>query len=257
MTDFRQDVSPGSAPSCAVLVVGAGPTGLLLAAELHRRNVVCHVIDAHAGPLHWDRATVVHPRSLEMFESLGILEPFLTAGVKQRMARLHSNGSVLGEIDLSTCGSRFGFNIGIPEEVTESILTGYLHRQGGEVVPSSSLIGMEHRADGILATIRRDGATEHVLADWVVGCDGVHSATRTLSGIDLIGRDIAEPWAVFDATLMGWPHAYEANYAYLDDIPVILTALPNQRWRVYLRPTSPDSDLVADASSTLVRYVFQ
>jgi 2-polyprenyl-6-methoxyphenol hydroxylase-like FAD-dependent oxidoreductase len=65
-----------------VLVVGAGPTGLLLASELLRRNVECHVIDAHATPLHWDRATVVHPRSLELFDGLGLLEPLLTAGVK-------------------------------------------------------------------------------------------------------------------------------------------------------------------------------
>jgi 2-polyprenyl-6-methoxyphenol hydroxylase-like FAD-dependent oxidoreductase len=76
----------------AVLVVGAGPTGLLLASELHRRRVECRVIDAHPAPLHWDRATVVHPRSLEVFESLGILEPLPAAGVKQRMARLHSGG---------------------------------------------------------------------------------------------------------------------------------------------------------------------
>ena len=125
----------------SVLVVGAGPTGLLLASELYRRGVECHVIDAQPAPLHWDRATVVHPRSLEVFESLGLLEPLLTTGVKQRMARLHSQGSVLGEIDLAICGSRYGFNIGISEEVMESILTGYLHRQGGKVVRSSRLVG--------------------------------------------------------------------------------------------------------------------
>lgn len=47
-----------------VLIVGAGPTGLLLAAELQRRGVECRLIDANPEPLHWDRATVVHPRSL-------------------------------------------------------------------------------------------------------------------------------------------------------------------------------------------------
>ena len=107
----------------------------------------------------------------------------------------------------------------------------------------------------ILATIERDGATEQVLARWVVGCDGLHSTTRELSGIELTGHDIAEPWAVFDAPLAGWPDSYEANYAYLDNIPVILTALPERRWRVYLRPSSADSDLVADAMSTMNRYL--
>ena len=114
------------AADVAVLIVGAGPTGLLLAAELCRRDVGCLLVDEHSAPLSWDRATVVHPRSLEVFESLGILEPLLAQGVKQRVARLHSVGSVLGEIDLSICGSRYGFNIGISEEVTESILAEYL-----------------------------------------------------------------------------------------------------------------------------------
>jgi 2-polyprenyl-6-methoxyphenol hydroxylase-like FAD-dependent oxidoreductase len=243
------------ADDVSILVVGAGPTGLLLASELCRRGVGCRLIEALPAPLHWDRATIVHPRSLEVFESLGIVEPLLAAGVKQRVARLHSAGRVLGEIDLALCGSRYGFNIGISEEVTESILTDYLQKQGGHVIRSSRLIGMKEHEDGLVATIQRDGATEQVSARWVVGCDGVHSVIRKLAGIELIGHDIAEPWAVFDATLPGWSDSYEVTYGYLDEIPVILTALPDRRWRVYLRPSSPDSDLVADASSTMRRYL--
>ncbi len=238
-----------------VLVVGAGPTGLLLGAELHRRAISCRVIDANPGPLHWDRATVVHPRSLEVFESLGIVEPLLAAGVKQRIARIHSAGEVLGEIDLALCGSRYPFNIGISEEVTEAILTKYLEQQGGEVLRSSKLVDLAQRDDSITAMIERDDQTEQVTAQWVVGCDGVHSITRKMGGIELLGHDITEPWAVFDVTVPGWPESYEGNYAYLDEIPVILTALPQQRWRVYFRPTSPESDLVADAYSTLTRYL--
>ena len=129
-----------------VLVVGAGPTGLLLAAELQRRGVPCHLIDARPGPLHWDRATVVHPRSLEIFESLGLVGKFLDAGRKQRVVKIHSGGKVLGTMDLSTCGSSYGFNLGVSEEVTESILTDYLHQQGGEVNHSSRLVGLTPRA---------------------------------------------------------------------------------------------------------------
>jgi 2-polyprenyl-6-methoxyphenol hydroxylase-like FAD-dependent oxidoreductase len=237
-----------------VLVVGAGPTGLLLGAELRRRGVGCRLIDAHPEPVHWDRATVVHPRSLELFESLGILDAFLAVGVRQRAARLHSEGRMLGEIDLSTCGSRHGFNIGISEEVTESILTGYLGRHGGAVERGSRLVTIEDKPGGIVAGIERDGAIVEIAARWVVGCDGLHGATRELRGIDLAGHDIPEPWAVFDVTLGGWPEAYEANYAYLDAVPVILTALPDRRWRVYLRPSTAQSDLVADAASTIALY---
>jgi 2-polyprenyl-6-methoxyphenol hydroxylase-like FAD-dependent oxidoreductase len=241
--------------STTVLVVGAGPAGLLTAAELQRRNVECLLIDAHERPLDWDRATVVHPRSLEILDTLGILEPLLAAGVKQRQARIHAGGNVLGVIDLELSGSRYPFNIGISEEVTETVLAEHLARLGGQVTRATKLVGLEEREDGVLATIEHDGVLSHVLAQWVVGCDGHHSTVRMLTGIEQDGHDINQPWAVFDAGISGWPHSFEANYAYLDQIPVILTALPDERWRVYLRPSSPESDLVADALSTLRRYL--
>ncbi|MGE3244439.1 MAG: FAD-dependent monooxygenase [Pirellulales bacterium] len=241
----------------AVLVVGAGPTGLLLAAELSRREVCTRIVDLNPGPLHWDRATVVHPRSLEVFESLGIVEPLLAIGVKQRFARIHSAGRVLGEIDLSLCGSRYGFNLGVSEEVTETVLTDYLHRLGGEIVRSSRLVGLEQDADRVVATIDHAGNTEIVSAQWLVGCDGIRSAARSLSGIELTGHDHVEAWAVFDATLPHWSDPYEAIYGYLDQPTVILTSLPERRWRVYLRPTSDESDLIADATGTLARYLPQ
>ncbi|MFD4837445.1 FAD-dependent monooxygenase [Achromobacter sp. NPDC058515] len=240
-----------------VLVVGAGPAGLLAAAELQRRGVECLLIDAHERPLDWDRATVVHPRSLEILDTLGILEPLLAAGVKQRRARIHAGGDVLGVIDLELSGSRYPFNIGISEEVTETVLADHLARLGGKVTRATRLVGLEERGDGVLATVEHQGVQSEVLAQWVIGCDGHHSTVRMLTGIEQDGHDISQPWAVFDAGIRDWPHSFEANYAYLDQIPVILTALPGERWRVYLRPSSPESDLVADALSTLRRYLPQ
>jgi 2-polyprenyl-6-methoxyphenol hydroxylase-like FAD-dependent oxidoreductase len=238
----------------SVLVVGAGPTGLLLAAELQRRGVACELIDALPAPNHWDRATVVHPRSIELFESLGLAGRFLDAGTPQRGAKIHSDGDVLGAFDLTNCGSRYPFSLGVSEEVTESILTDYLHDRGGEVTRSSRLVGLTQRGDGVVAEIERDGDHYLVEAGWVVGCDGLHSPTREESGIGFEGHDLTEPWAVFDATLQGWTEVFDLTFVYLDAIPVILTALPNRRWRVYLRPSSPESDLVADAAATLRPY---
>lgn len=241
--------------AATVLVVGAGPSGLLMAAELHRRGVDCLLIDAHDSPMGWDRATVVHPRSLEIFEQLGIVAPLLEAGVKQRMAVIRAGGTLLGEIDLALCGSRYPFNIGISEEVTEGILADYLERQGGSVTRATKLVALEQDADGVVATVERDGIASSIVAQWVVGCDGHNSMVRSFARIEEDGHDIADPWAVFDATIADWQDSFEGNYAYLDDVPVILTALPGKRWRVYLRPSGPDSDLVEDALSTLRRHL--
>jgi len=238
-----------------VLVVGGGPAGLLLASELARRNVTCKLIDANPAPLQWDRATVVHPRSLEFFDSLGIVEPFIAEGAKQRIAKIHSDGELIATIDLSLCGSRYPYNIGISEEVTEKALTEHLMRVGGEVVRSSKLVDLDDRGDHMVATIEREGVKELVSAKWVVGCDGLHSVTRAKAGIEMTGSDIEKPWAVFDTTLREWSDSYEGNFGYLDELTVLMTALPRQRWRVYLHPKSPESDLVADAKGTVGRYL--
>jgi 2-polyprenyl-6-methoxyphenol hydroxylase-like FAD-dependent oxidoreductase len=238
----------------SVLIAGAGPTGLLLAAELERRGVLCKLIEARSEPQHWDRATVIHPRSLEVFESLGLIDRFLEAGTKQRRIKMYSGGQLLGALDLSECGSPYGFNLGLSEEVTESILTDYLYALGGTVHRSARLVGANPHGDGVLADIEEDGNHYHVHAEWIVGCDGAHSWTRELSGVVLEGHDIAAPWAVFDATIQGWTDDFELNVGYLDSVPIILTALPTQRWRVYLRPRSAESNLVEDAVSTIRQY---
>src|SRR5689334_11114422 len=86
-----------SRPDTAVLIVGAGPTGLLLACALRRRGVDCVLVDAYDEPLGWDRATVIHPRSLQIFEGFGIAGEFTGEGVHIRGCRVNADGAVLGE----------------------------------------------------------------------------------------------------------------------------------------------------------------
>lgn len=237
-----------------VLVVGAGPTGLTLAAELRRRGVECRLIDLLEEPQHWDRATVLKPRSLEHFESLGIAERFLAAGTPQRGFRIRSGGELLGGADLAGSGSHFEHSVGISEEATETVLAEYLGELGGAVERGRRLTALEAGEDGVVATIEHGGESRQLSAEWVVGCGGYHSLTRELAGIELEGRDIDEPWAVFDVTLDGWPHEYDLTFAYFDHPMVIFTALPGKRWRAYLRPSSRDADLVAEATATVTAY---
>jgi 2-polyprenyl-6-methoxyphenol hydroxylase-like FAD-dependent oxidoreductase len=237
-----------------VLVVGAGPTGLLLASELARRGVGCTLIDAHDSPLGWDRATIVHSRSMDIFEALGLEDRFLEEGVRSRLVRIRSNGRQIAEMDFGLVDTPYAFDLGISENVTERILTEHLEAVGGQVTRSTRLVGLEQDGERVRATVEREGGDEVVEADWLVGCDGFHSKVRRLAGIEYPGHDIERPWAVFDATLDGWEHDLTVQVAHLDEPAVILTPLPGGRWRVYLRPTSPDSDLVEDAAEVVRRY---
>src|SRR5215203_5037432 len=92
------------------------PDRVLLAAELERRGVPCVLVDALDAPRAWDRATVVHARSMEIFEALGLEDRLLAEGVRTRAARFQSDGKVLGELNFGASGSRYGFDIGLSEE---------------------------------------------------------------------------------------------------------------------------------------------
>jgi 2-polyprenyl-6-methoxyphenol hydroxylase-like FAD-dependent oxidoreductase len=245
----------GTDAKTQVLISGAGPTGLLLAVELQRRGVDCVLIDELDAPRGWDRATVIHPRSMEIFEALGLAEQFLGEGMKVRAARFRSNGEILGELDLELTDSRYGFDLGLSEEITERLLAGYLESVGGCVTRSTRLVGFVRGPGGVVVTLERDGARFELEAQWLVGCDGLHSIVREQSGIEFSGSDIEAPWAVFDATITSWEQEFDVAAAFLETPPVILTPLPGRRWRVYMRPTSNESDLVAEASEVLHRYV--
>jgi 2-polyprenyl-6-methoxyphenol hydroxylase-like FAD-dependent oxidoreductase len=243
-----------AATDTPVLVVGAGPTGLLLSCSLHRRGVDCVLVDAYDAPLGWDRATVIHPRSLQIFEALGIVDQFTEAGVHIRACRISADGTVLGEMDYAENRTRFPFDLGMSEETTERILTAYLEGVGGRVTRSSRLVGLEQKADRVVATLDTRGERRTLTASWVVGCDGYRSTVRDLAGITYEGDVPDEPWAVFDAGLAGWNAEWDLVHAFFDDPLVIITPLPGRRFRVYSRPQSRETDLEGDARAVLDRY---
>ena len=100
--------SDADIPHIPVLIVGAGPTGLLLAGQLSRRQVPVHLIERNHAPLEWDRATVINTATLEVMDSLGIVDKFCNEGVHIRGIKMHSNGEVIGTYNFSDDDSKFG-----------------------------------------------------------------------------------------------------------------------------------------------------
>ncbi|MEM8621383.1 MAG: FAD-dependent monooxygenase [Actinomycetota bacterium] len=236
-----------------VLVVGAGPTGLLLTIALRRLGIDAHLIDRNSAPLTWDRATVITARSLEILDQLGLVDPIVDRGVHIREIVVAVDGTLLDAADAGQPGATYPYNVGLAEDELERVLRTDLARHGSVVYWGASLHQLTQGADGVEAVLVGERGPAMVRARWLVGCDGFHGATRHAAGIDRCRVHPDREWAVFDATVQPWTSPIEATYAYLDGPGAILTPLPDRRWRVYTRP-APDTDAVAETLSVLQRY---
>lgn len=230
--------------STDVLIVGAGPTGLMLGIELARREVPCRVVERLPEPLEWDRATVVHSRTLEIFEATGTAEAFLNCGHPITSVGFFDQGERVGALQLGGIDSRFPFDLNIPEQRTERILTAQLERHGVRVEHGIEFERLEQTDDGVRVGLSSaDELKFELTARFVVGCDGYNSAVRKAVGSGFGGHDYPSLWGVVDGRISGWSHPADETAVQLEAPGVNPIPLPNGRWRVYFRaePREPDA----------------
>ncbi|MGE3819839.1 MAG: FAD-dependent monooxygenase [Isosphaeraceae bacterium] len=223
------------------LVVGAGPVGLLAASELIRHGLDCRVVDPKAGPTPTDesRALAVHARTLEILDTLGEAEAFLARGRAIRGTSLHrSDGGIAATVDVAAAlrarGTPFPMILSLPQGRTERLLLDRLRRLGGSVEWGTRLSGLQQNGAGVLADLETGtGATETFRADWLIGCDGAHSAVRHALGLSFSGAVYAETFYLTDATLDWKISDDHAHLLPLPDGPVLALPLPDPgRWRL-------------------------
>ncbi len=174
---------------CEVLVAGAGPTGLMLALWLARLGRRVRIIDKTDAPGTTSRALVVHARTLEFFQQLGIAETALTHGRKFNAIRMWARGELRGRVVLGDIGkgvSPFPFMLILPQDEEERILIETLRELGVEVERRTELVSFEDRGQEVVARLRLpDGGEETCTCAYLAGCDGAHSTVR--HGLD-VGR---------------------------------------------------------------------
>lgn len=177
-----------------VLIVGAGPTGLTLACELARRGVSLRVIEAAPAPQRGSRGKGIQPRSLEVFENLGVAERVIANG---RMAMPMRSTAPDGQVTLGgaipeTLQNRpdipYPASLITPEWRIEEALRLRLTELGGEVEFGATLSSFEQSEESVTATVVHGDQTETVTANWLIGCDGGHSTVRKRAGIAFEGE---------------------------------------------------------------------
>lgn len=175
-----------------VLIVGAGPTGLMLACELARRGIPHRLIERHSGPSAGSRGKGVQPRTLEILDDVGIGTEVI-AGGRFGIPLLIHEGGVTKKVE--TCaaprdGAAYGSTLLTPQWRVEECLRRRLEALGGEVEWDTELVGLDDLGDQVVARLRAGGRERDVAAGWLVGCDGGHSTVRRSLEVPFLGETL-------------------------------------------------------------------
>ncbi|MFF9815871.1 FAD-dependent monooxygenase [Streptomyces sp. NPDC014006] len=199
-----------------VLVVGAGPIGLVIACELLGQGVPVRIVDAERDHSAHSRATTIWPRPLELLRRIGVADRLVENGHRIQGVAYYSDRRHLATAWLNRLADTpYPFAVGLPQDRTEELLEQRLAELGGKVERGVRLRTLDAggpRARAVLAL--PDGLTEEVEADWVVGADGAHSTVRKELGLTFEGSKLPINFAITDAELSGEIPADLVSYCY-------------------------------------------
>ncbi|MCV7207955.1 rifampin monooxygenase [Mycolicibacterium canariasense] len=188
-----------------VIIIGAGPTGLMLAAELRLHDVRVLVLDKAAAPTPVVRALGLHVRSTEIMDQRGVLERFLELG------RTFPAGGFFAAIDKpapSGLDTAHAYTLGIPQPVIERLLGDRAGQLGAQLCRGVELVGLAQDVDGVTAHLA-DGTQQR--AAFLVGCDGGRSAVRSLTGIAFPGEPASAETLLGEMRLSADPQVITAT----------------------------------------------
>lgn len=184
-----------------VLIVGAGPVGMLLACELARDGVAVRIVERSEKRAYFCKALGITARTLEIFDSLDIVDAAIDAGLWLRGIHIHQDGKLANTFDLPVDVAAQGLPYGtlsLAQFEVEKILEDCLGRHGRRVDYGHELVGFRQSASNVEAVLRSPAGEEELRCRWLVGCDGAHSTVRHGLGVAFEGDRYPETFVLAD-----------------------------------------------------------
>ncbi|MGJ6965219.1 FAD-dependent oxidoreductase [Streptosporangium sp. G11] len=212
-----------------VLVVGAGPTGLTTAVQLAGQGFDVTVVDDQAAGDNTSRAAVVHARTLEVLEDLGVSERLAALGIHARRFTIRDRDRILVPVGFDRLPTRYPYTLMVSQAVTERVLLERLAELGGRVARPYTLESLTQDAEGV--TARFSGGAV-VTAKYLVGADGMHSTVREQVGVAFEGGRYAESFSLADVRLTGGVPGDEVILYFSPAGLVVVAPLPDGTHRI-------------------------
>ncbi len=237
----------------SVLIVGAGPAGLAAAVTLAEAGVDAVVLDRLGEAANTSRAAVVHARTLEVLDELGVADNLIAKGEIMDRFTMFDGPRTLASITFDGLPTRYPFTLMVPQDVTEATLLAKLRSLGNDVHRPYRVTTVDSRADGVTVTATdAQGVERRIEADYLIGADGMHSVVREQAGIGFTGGSYAESFVLADVR-MTWPISRKDVTMHLSaDGITVVAPLPGDRFRVVATvPRAPQHPSIDDIQAIL------
>jgi 2-polyprenyl-6-methoxyphenol hydroxylase-like FAD-dependent oxidoreductase len=232
-----------------VAIVGAGPTGLALAAALAQRSHRVAVFDRQGAGANTSRAAVVHAHTLESLESIGVATELTRRGVRAHRFTIRDRDRTLVQVPFGHLPTAYPFTLMVSQAETEEVLRERLVQLGGDVRWNCAVTRVDAEADSARITLA-DGS--QVRARYVVGADGMHSKVREFAGIAFDGGSYDESFVLADVRLTGDVPRDEVILYFSPEGLVVVAPLPEGVHRIVATlEHAPSTPAVADVQALL------
>jgi 2-polyprenyl-6-methoxyphenol hydroxylase-like FAD-dependent oxidoreductase len=216
-----------------VLIAGAGPVGLAMAADLARYGVSVRLVEKSSERTDKSKALVLWSRTLELMDRMDCAAPFLTNGKKVAAVNITAGKQPITRVTFDGVKTPHPYALAIPQNDTEELLGAFVASLDVKIERNIELTDFVVTADGVTSTLRHlDGTEETFESGWLIGSDGAHSTVRHKLGMEFSGETMPSSWVIADVHLSNVPNPEEICISWHTDGILAVFPILGTRYRV-------------------------